>query len=361
MSNAKLQLPPEWTDQNAVLLTWPHENTDWKPILDEVETLYFQLAKEILKRESLIISCGDSEKVDVIKSVLSKHAFHSLHVSYIPSNDTWARDHGPITVYHEETARLLDFNFNAWGGKFSFEKDNLINTHLAKIDALQQYQDSKVNMVLEGGAIESNGEGVLLTTSECLLSPTRNPELSKSQIEHKLKELLGVKQVLWLDHGYLSGDDTDSHIDTLARFCAHDLICYVKCNDKNDEHFEALSNMEAQLMSFRQPGGEPYRLVPLPMVEPIIEKGERLPATYANFLIINGAVLFPVYGVKQDEEAIKAIQHCFPDREIIPINCKTLIKQHGSLHCITMQIPSPTLNTTKNLAQQKPAMEIPNG
>jgi agmatine deiminase len=198
-----------------------------------------------------------------------------------------------------------------------------------------------VDFVLEGGSIESDGAGTLLTTSECLLTPSRNPSMDRTAIEQLLEEVLGVDRILWLNHGYLAGDDTDSHIDTLARFCAPDHICYVTCPDVADEHYSALAAMEEELQEFRQADGTPYRLTPLPWPDPIYdEDGERLPATYANFLIINGAVLLPVYDVPQDEEAVRIMAGIFPDREIIPIDCRPLIYQHGSLHCVTMQIPA---------------------
>ncbi len=341
MNNPNTFLPAEWAHQHAVLLTWPHKNTDWAPILAEVDQLYLQLAKEILKRENLIISCADENKLEHIKSELdTSNGQYKLSVYHIASDDTWARDHGPITVFKDNKPVLLDFNFNAWGDKFQSDQDNLINIRLQQSGAFPHYLFEKIDLVLEGGSIESNGEGVMLTTSECLLSPTRNPSYSKQTLEQTLQSLLGIKEILWLDHGFLAGDDTDSHIDTLARFCAADLICYVKCEDPNDPHFEALNKMEAQLQSFRQPNGEPYRLKALPMAEELVDDGERLPATYANFLIVNGAVLVPVYGVEQDQPALTALQECFPEREIVPINCYPLIKQHGSLHCITMQIPA---------------------
>ena len=335
------KLPPEWAHQYAVVLTWPHKNTDWKPILNEVEPLYLQLAKEILKKENLIVSCGDFESIDKIKKLLSAFAIYGFkfYVYPVASDDTWTRDHGPITIFNNENQTLLDFEFNAWGGKFSYSKDNLINSELKKYAALADYNYTKSNIVLEGGSIESNGQGVLLTTSECLLTPSRNPNLNKAQLEQALKNQFGCNNILWLDHGYLAGDDTDSHIDTLARFCASDLICYVKCSDVSDEHYDALKKMEDQLRSFKQPNGEPYKLKALPMASAIFDEGERLPATYANFLIINEAVLAPIYNVKEDEAALTVLKECFPDREIIPINCSPLIKQHGSLHCITMQIP----------------------
>jgi agmatine/peptidylarginine deiminase len=194
--------------------------------------------------------------------------------------------------------------------------------------------------VFEGGSIESNGAGVLLTTEECLLSKERNPQFSKQEIENYLKEKFGAHTVLWLSHGFLAGDDTDSHIDTLARFVDDHTIAYVQCNDENDLHYTELQAMERELQDFRMPNGKPYRLLALPMTPPIFdEDGERLPATYANFLIINTAVLVPVYNCATDAEALRILQQAFPTREIVPIDCSVLITQHGSLHCVTMQFP----------------------
>ena len=198
--------------------------------------------------------------------------------------------------------------------------------------------------MLEGGSIESDGCGTLLVTSECLLSENRNSTLSKEQIESRLKHDFCVERVLWLDHGYLSGDDTDSHIDTLARLCPNDTITYVRCTDKDDEHFEELNKMEEQLKQFKTSDGNPYRLLALPMADEIVFDGERLPATYANFLIINKAVLYPTYNQPDnDEKAKEVLQQAFPEYEIVSIDCTPLIKQHGSLHCCTMQFPKGVL------------------
>jgi agmatine deiminase len=196
-----------------------------------------------------------------------------------------------------------------------------------------------IDFVLEGGSIESDGMGTILTTSECLCNHNRNGGLSKDVIETKLTEYLGAKRVLWLDHGYLAGDDTDSHIDTLARFVNPTTIAYVQCKDESDEHYEALLAMEKQLTTFETTDGKPYTLVPLPMVSAIIDdEGNRLGATYANFLITNHALLYPTYGVKEDEPAKECFKSLFPALEIIPINCTRLIEQGGSLHCSTMQV-----------------------
>ena len=261
-------------------------------------------------------------------------------------NDTWARDHGGITVVKKGKTEILDFTFNGWGLKFGANLDNQITKQLfdKKIFPENVKYKNRLNFVLEGGSIESNGKGTILTTSECLLSANRN-NLSKEKIEKKLKTYLGAEQNLWLNYGYLAGDDTDSHIDTLARFCDENTIAYVKCDDENDEHYQELKKMEEELqqLKFPSPQGEGLgvRFIPLPMADAIFdENGERLPATYANFLIINDAVLMPTYNSPKDEIAKQQLQIAFPDREIVGIDCAALIKQHGSLHCVTMQYTS---------------------
>jgi agmatine/peptidylarginine deiminase len=333
-----MYLPAEWAPQSAVMLTWPHAKTDWEPILDEVVPCFVSIAKEILKREKLLIVCGS---IDDVKAALGEVDYSKILFKEILSNDSWARDHAPISVVVDGTSYILDFGFNGWGLKFPANYDNQITRQLY---AQQTFDDSIVYqnvlyMILEGGSIESDGIGTILTTSECLLSPNRNEYRDKTEIEDYLKFMFNAHKVLWLNHGYLSGDDTDSHIDTLARFCNPNTIVYVKCTDENDEHFEELSLMEKELMDFRTQEGKPYQLIPLPMAETVYFEGERLPVTYANFLIINDAVLMPTYNSDWDDVAKKALQKAFPNREIIGINCLPLIKQHGSLHCVTMQFP----------------------
>ena len=259
----------------------------------------------------------------------------------LPSNDTWARDHGPITIIVDEKVVISDFTFNGWGLKFTSDLDNQITSLLFNRGIFNQecrYENHQ-HLILEGGSIESDGEGTVLTTKECLFSENRNNHLTEQQLEQQLIELFGLKRILWLSSGYLAGDDTDSHIDTLARFCDAKTIAYVKCEDPNDEHFNALNLMEKELRSFRTLANEPYNLIELPMAEAVFDGEQRLPATYANFLIINGAVLVPVYNSPRDNKAIRQLKIAFPDREIIGIDCRSLIKQHGSLHCITMQFP----------------------
>jgi agmatine/peptidylarginine deiminase len=333
-----INLPAEWYPQSAVMLTWPHANTDWEPILDEVIPCFVSIAKEIIRQEKLIIVCAS---IDEVKSSLGKVDYSRIILRKIQSNDTWARDHGPISVFVGEDQYILDFTFNGWGLKFPANYDNQITRQLHKSNVFSSnvLYRNMMHLVLEGGGIESDGEGSILTTSECLLSHNRNEYKSREEIDNHLKMLFDAKRVLWLNHGYLSGDDTDSHIDTLARFCDTKTIAYVKCTDSNDEHFESLSLMENELKNFKTVEGNSYRLIPLPMAEPVYFEGKRLPATYANFLIINNAVLMPTYSSPLDEVAKTALQEAFSDRQIIGINCLPLIKQHGSLHCVAMQIP----------------------
>lgn len=331
-------LPAEWYPQSGVQLTWPHINSDWNYCLPEVEECFLNIAHEIAKRELLLIVTPHPE--DVRKQISSHVNMENVRLVECNSNDTWARDHGAITMLKDSVPSILDFSFNGWGLKFAADQDNQITRHLIKKNVLNGEYANHLEFVLEGGSLESDGIGTLLTTSECLLSPNRNARYDKVEIEEYLKSIFNMQQVLWLDYGYLAGDDTDSHIDTLARFCSPDSIAYIKCEDKDDEHYEALLKMEEQLKGFRTLSGKPYQLFPLPMADKIEEDGERLPATYANFLIINGAVLYPTYNQPDnDKKAKEILQMAFPDREIIGIDCRVLIKQHGSLHCVTMQYP----------------------
>jgi len=338
-----IHFPAEWASQSAVMLTWPHSGTDWENILDEVTPCFVSIAKEIIKREKLIIVCRSIEDV---KKSLGNIDCSRIIFREIRSNDTWARDHGPISVFVNDTPCLFDFTFNGWGLKFPANYDNQITKQLHESQAFspETVYRNMLHLILEGGSIETDGEGTILTTSRCLLSDNRNDYKSKEEIEDYISMIFGAKRILWLNHGYLAGDDTDSHIDTLARFCNPETIAYVQCTDPNDEHFEELSRMESELRKFKTLDRKPYNLIPLPMAEPVYLDGERLPATYANFLIINGAVLLPFYNSPLDEIAKQRLQPAFPDREIIGIDCSSLIKQHGSLHCVTMQFPDFFLN-----------------
>ena len=335
--------PAEWYPQSGIQLTWPHEETDWTYMLDEVTTCYIELAREIARRERLLIVTPHPEQVK--RLLQGKVDLEAVTFAQCPTNDTWARDHGGITLFCDGTPAIYDFKFNGWGLKFAANYDNLITSTLCRQGRFNARYENRLNFVVEGGALESDGAGTLLTTSECLLSPNRNGEWSQARIEEYLKETFGLQRVLWLDHGYLAGDDTDSHIDTLARFAPDNTIVYVQCTDPTDEHYEALRRMEEQLRTFTTLEGTPYRLLPLPMANAVYdENGERLPATYANFLIMNDAVLYPTYRQPaNDQAAAQVLQQAFPDREIVGIDCSPLIRQHGSLHCVTMQYPQNVL------------------
>ena len=342
-TSLSIYFPAEWSLQSAVLLTFPHCDTDWKNNLDEVIPCFVSIAKEIIKREKVIIVC---QSIEEVKQALGNADYSRIIFREIRSNDTWARDHGPLSVFVNDVPCLLDFTFNGWGLKFPANYDNQITRQLyeSKVFSSETVYQNMLHVVLEGGSIETDGEGTILTTNRCLLSANRNDYKSKGEIADYLSLIFGAKRVLWLNHGYLAGDDTDSHIDTLARFCNPETIAYVQCTDPNDEHFEELSRMEDELRKFKTLSGKPYRLIPLPMAEPVYFEGERLPATYANFLIINGAVLLPCYHSPLDETAGQQLQEAFPDREIRGIDCRPLIKQHGSLHCVTMQLPERVIN-----------------
>lgn len=335
-------LPAEWAPQSGIQLTWPHAGTDWAHMLTEVQACFAAIAREIAQRELLLIVTPEPEEVK--KQISATVNMQNVRFMECETNDTWARDHGAITMLDAEGVSVLDFMFNGWGLKFASDKDNLITRQAVESGFLNGRYVNRLGFVLEGGSIESDGLGTLLTTSECLLSPNRNGQMSRDEIEEYLCSVFHLKQVLWLDHGYLAGDDTDSHVDTLARLCSPDTIAYVQCTDTQDEHYEALHQMEEQLKTFRTLNGNPYRLLALPMVDKIEEEGERLPATYANFLIMNDAVLYPTYRQPEnDQRAKEVLQEAFPEYEIVGIDCRALIKQHGSLHCVTMQYPAGVL------------------
>ncbi len=338
-----IRLPAEWEEQDGILLAWPHEESDWMPYLDVVEPVYFELVRRICEFERVLILAPDR------KSLLGRLkdagvCLEKVTVLEIPVNDTWTRDFGPITILENDRPVLLDFGFHGWGLKFPADRDNQVNRQLHHAGAFDANPLRTPGLILEGGSIESDGRGTLLTTAECLLNPNRNPHMNRKEIEEQLSLRLGADHFLWLENGYLAGDDTDSHIDTLVRLAPEDTLLYVTCEDGEDEHFEALKTMREELEAFRTREGKPFRLIPLPWPSARHdEEGQRLPATFANFLVINGAVLAPVYGDPRDEEALEAIGEAFPDRDIIGVDCSALILQHGSLHCVTMQLPKGVL------------------
>lgn len=342
-SSTTLRLPAEWELQDAVLLAWPHEQTDWRPILAQVTQVYVELVRQISRFETVIVITPDLQSV---RDTLSKAGvdLSRLVLLQVDTNDTWTRDFGPVTVHSNTRPQLLDFTFNGWGLKFPASKDNQATTKLYNTGIFSNVLKTTIDLVLEGGSIETDGRGTILTTSACLLNPNRNPHMDKQALESSFSQQFGSDHFLWLDHGWLAGDDTDSHIDTLARLCPDETILYVQCNDKEDQHYSELKQMERQLRTFKTKGGNFYRLIPLPWPQASYDDGERLPASYANFLIINKAVLVPTYDDPADPLALETVRKAFPDRDIIGVDCRPLIKQHGSLHCVTMQLPQGVLS-----------------
>lgn len=336
-----IRLPAEWEPLDGVLLTWPHRQSDWADIFPEIESYYLNLTRTIAKYTTVIVAVPKGMALQIGKDL----SLENVRLYEVDSNDTWARDHGPITVYDDGQLKLLDFKFNGWGNKFDAELDNLVTRSLYTQGSLAVDHLKSFDFVLEGGGIESDGKGTLLTTSACLLNKNRNPSYSKAEIEALLKAELGVDTIHWLNHGHMAGDDTDCHIDTLARFCPNDTIVYMKSADKNDEHYDSLKKMEKELKALRTGDKKPYRLIPLTMPNAIMSQdGDRMPATYANFLICNGAVLVPTYLDQNDEDALTQIAKAFPDHEIVGVDSRVLITQNGSLHCITMHLPKGVLS-----------------
>lgn len=332
------RFPAEWEEQDAVLLAWPHAQTDWADQLEAAQQTFAAIIATISHFETVLLIAKDCQStLDRLKSIGTN--LDQVRIYPLACNDTWARDFGPLTIDKNGRRQLLNFTFNGWGGKFAAAKDNRLTADLVRHGAFASTPVQNVDMVLEGGSIETDGDGTLLTTSTCLLEPNRNPQFSRSEIEQKFKDLLGIKRVHWLEQGALEGDDTDSHIDTLVRFAPHNTLIYQGCNDPKDTHYIALKAMRKELEALRNHAGKPYHLLELPWPGACYtETGERLPATYANFLIINGAVLLPTYNDPADQRALSILATAFPEREIIPQDCRSLIRQHGSLHCITMQI-----------------------
>lgn len=339
-------LAAEWFPQSGIQITWPHSQTDWAPMLEEVTECYIRLAYEIAIREPLLIVAPETDCIrKLLENRLPRRATDAIIYKECPTNDTWARDHGFLTIIGTGAPELLDYRFNGWGGKFEAALDNAINRRLYDNRTFCGTYIDHLDFELEGGSIESDGMGTLLTTSRCLLNPNRNAHLNKTQIERILMDELGVENILWLDHGYLAGDDTDSHIDTLARLCPENTIVYVKCQDEADEHFQELQQMENELKSFRTASGEPFRLIPVPLPDAVFNENDgRLPATYANYLVMNSAVLYPTYAQTEKDNAARiSLQKAFPRHDIVPVDCRPLIRQHGSLHCATMQFPKGVL------------------
>ncbi len=324
------------------MLTWPHPQGPWAEALDTVEPVFMALATAIARRENLLITCHERPQAERLRQALQSTGIDASRLFFhlLPSDDTWARDHGPLTVLDNGRPVLLDFHFNGWGNKYPSQRDDAINAGLATAGAFGASPMQRSELVLEGGSLDSDGHGTALTTRSCLLHPQRNPSLSPGDIGTRLQTLLGVDRLLWLEHGCIEGDDTDGHIDMLARFVDQNTLVYQSCDEIGYSCYASLKAMEAELHALRDRAGQPYRLLALPWPAPKRDAhGERMPASYANFLLLNNAVLVPVYDDPADAIAVQQLRDCFPEREIVPLECLALIAQHGSLHCLTMQFP----------------------
>ena len=339
MNTPVVRFPAEWEPQSAVLIAWPHAGTDWAQRLGEVEETYVALVAAITRFQPAWICVADDDLQTYAEARLRSARVDMDRVRFIAFDydDTWLRDSGPIVLREGDGFRVLDFHFTAWGGKFEAGRDDRLVESLAAQGVFGAAPRQRIDFALEGGGIETDGAGTLLTTWRCLHE--RHPQASRDQLDSKLRGWLAQDRVLWLDHGCLEGDDTDAHIDTLARFAADDAIVFQACDDPADPHYAELQAMAAELAALRTRDGRPYRLFPLPWAAPILDEGRRLAASYANFLIVNGAVLMPAYGDRADDRAAAVLADAFPGREIVQVPCRPLIWQNGSLHCITMQIP----------------------
>ncbi len=337
------RFPAEWEPQSAILIAWPHADTDWSERLGVVEDTYAALVGAITRFQPVVI-CAEDEDLQIYAEARLRSARVDMErVRFVPAeyDDTWLRDTGPISLRGEHGFKLLDFRFTGWGGKFQAARDDRLVGELSGMQLFQNYFVQSIDFAMEGGAIETDGAGTLLTTWKCLHE--RHPEASREELEAKLRTWLRQDRVLWLDHGYLEGDDTDAHIDTLARFAPDNAIVFQSCDDPQDSHHAELQAMAGELAAFRTTAGAPYLLFPLPWPQPIVDDGRRLAASYANFLIVNGAVLMPSYGDPADAEAARVLAEAFPGREIVQVPCRPLIWQNGSLHCLTMQLPQGLL------------------
>ncbi|KZC43221.1 agmatine deiminase [Rhodanobacter sp. FW510-R12] len=334
-------MPAEWEPQAAVLIAWPHAGTDWAERLAAVETTYVALAAAVTRFQPLIVVVADAALRAHVQLQLRNAGVDLSKVRFVelPYDDTWLRDSGPITLADAAGGfQLTDFRFTGWGGKFGAAQDDALVAGLVQVGVFGHATHRRIDWALEGGGIESDGAGTVLTTWKCLHQ--RHPEQSREAMDAILRDGLHAKRVLWLGHGYLEGDDTDAHIDTLARFAPGERIVYQACDDAADHHHDELRRMGEELAALRTVDGRPYQLYPLPWAQPILDQGRRLAASYANYLIVNGAVLVPAYGDAADAEAAHIIGSAHPGREVVQVPCRPLIWQNGSLHCITMQLPA---------------------
>jgi agmatine deiminase len=346
MTEPRYIMPPEWAPHSSTWLSWPHKLESWPGKFEPVPAVFAELAYQLSRSETVNINVLDEAMEAEARRLLKEkdpEGRYSDRIVFhlIPTNDAWCRDHGPNYVFREEGGRrdkvIIDWEYNAWGGKYEpYDDDNAVPARVAAIQGLPMIS---TGMVLEGGAIDVNGKGLLLTTEACLLNPNRNPSMSRQEIEAQLSRYLGIEKVLWLGDGIV-GDDTDGHVDDMARFVNEATVVITVEEDPEDENYQLLQENFRLLKSFTGLDGRPLNVVSLPMPEPVYYDGERLPASYANFYIANSVVLVPTYRCSRDSEAIAVLQECFPDREVVGIDCGDLIWGLGAIHCVTHEEPA---------------------
>ena len=314
----------EWEEQSALLVSLPHSDTDWAPYLGEIQSAYAEFIRAVARFQPVIAIAPNREIFNKICGKINEK--FSIKFEQIPTNDTWIRDYGAIDVENDGQIEALNFTFNAWGGKFASDKDNAVNSALYKIWN-KPLRD--IDLILEGGSVDFNGAGTMITTSECLLNDNRNG-ISKENLQNKLSEIFGLKKIIWLDGGFIQGDDTDSHVDTLARFLDRKTIAVASCDDETDVHFAPLASLKSQILAHG------YKVVELPLPAPIFYENRRLGATYANFVFVNGALIVPIYGDKNDKIVLERLQNVCKNREVVGVDARVFIRQNGSLHCSCM-------------------------
>ena len=336
-------MPAEWEPHEATWLSWPHKEASWPGAFAPVPAVFAELTRHLAQSELVRINVVDEEFAAGVRAILAAADvdLSAVRFHFNPTNDAWCRDHGPNYVVRDREGRreraINDWGYNAWGGKYPpFDLDDVVPTRIARESGEPLFTP---DIVMEGGSIEVNGRGTLMTTEACLLNPNRNPHLDRAGIEDYLKRYLGVRHILWLGDGIV-GDDTDGHIDDLTRFVAPDTVVTAVEDDPTDENYAPLRDNLERLRTMVDQDGRPFRIVELPMPGPVVFDGQRLPASYANFYLANRAVLLPTYRHPNDERAQMILQSLFPGRRVIPVDCTDLIWGLGAIHCVTQQQPA---------------------
>ena len=334
-------MPAEWEPHEATWISWPHpDGASFPSAYDRVVPVFVDMVKALIESEIVRINVRDTAQETKVRTLLGDSPPERIEYFQVPTNEPWCRDHGPIFLKRKENPRIaaVNFGFNAWGYKLSpFEDDDAAATLMAKKIGIPVFDFGE--FILEGGSIEVNGQGTVLTTESCLLNPNRNPDLSREQIEANLRNALGVTQILWLGDG-IEGDDTDGHIDDITRFVSPNTVVTVVEEDEDDPNYEPLELNLQRLRTMRLSNGTPLRVLKLPMPSRIVRDGQPLPASYANFYVGNTVVLLPAYHDTNDAWAASVLKEAFPHRRIVPIDCRELIWGLGAFHCLTQQQPT---------------------